>query len=296
MSVSFRIQAGAKCLTAVLALIALTACLAQAQPSGEAIQGVQPVTRTITFGIIPQQSAHKLARLWTPILERISQESGYKIAFTTAKNIPTFEQRLSEGQYDIAYINPYQYIRFHDTIGYQALVKAKNKLIKGIVVVQKDSPLKSLKELEGSEVAFPSPNAFAASILTRLAFKVSGTNIVPVYVSTHDSVYRNVATGRMKAGGGVLRTFHSVAPDVKDRLKILFTTKGYTPHAIAIHPEVPQDVAETLQKAFLNLDSDEAGGSLLKNLNIVGFESATDSDWDDVRSFDTNELQVQDLQ
>jgi phosphonate transport system substrate-binding protein len=295
MSASIRIQAGVTRLTGVLALIALTAWVAQAQPSEEEGQGT-PVMQTLTFGIIPQQSAQKLARLWTPILERISRESGVKIAFMTAKNIPTFEQRLSEGKYDIAYMNPYQYPRYHDMIGYLPLVKAKNKLIKGIVVVRNDSPLTSLEALKGSEVAFPSPNAFGASILTRFAFKASGTDIIPVYVSTHDSVYRNVAAGRIKAGGGVLRTFNSVAPEVKDRLKIIFTTKGYTPHAIAVLPEVPQEIAETIQKALINLESDEAGASLLKNLNIVGFEAATDSDWDDVRLFDINELQVQDLQ
>jgi phosphonate transport system substrate-binding protein len=295
MSASLRIQAGLTRLTGLLALVALTAWVAQAQPSGDKGQGT-PVMQTLTFGIIPQQSAKKLAKLWTPILERLSRESGVKIAFMTAKDIPTFEQRLSEGKYDIAYMNPYQYTLYHDTLGYLPLVKAKNKLIKGIVVVRKDSPVTSLEALNGSEVAFPSPNAFGASILTRLAFKASGTSIIPVYVSTHDSVYRNVAAGRIQAGGGVLRTLSSVAPEVKDRLKIIFTTKGYTPHAIAVLPEVPQEIAETIRKALMNLESDEAGVSLLKNLNIVGFEAATDSDWDDVRSFDINELQIQDLQ
>jgi len=58
-----------------------------------------------TFAVVPQQSASKLARLWTPILEKVGKEAGVILKFKTAPNIPTFEKRLVNSEYDFAYIN-----------------------------------------------------------------------------------------------------------------------------------------------------------------------------------------------
>ena len=49
--------------------------------------GQEPVD--LAFGIVPQQSAGKLAGLWTPILAYLSRKTGYAIHFKTAKDIPT---------------------------------------------------------------------------------------------------------------------------------------------------------------------------------------------------------------
>jgi len=151
-------------------------------------------------------------------------------------------------------------------------------------VVRKDSPLESPRELDGATLAFPAPAAFAASVLPRAYLKGEGIAFTPRYVSSHDSVYRTVAKGLYPAGGGVVRTFNNVDPDVRDQLRILWKTKGYTPHAFAAHPRVPADVVERLTRAMLAMDGDAEGRTLLKSLSTKGFESATDSDWDDVRA------------
>ena len=63
-------------------------------------------SKVITVGIVPQQSAARLAELWVPMLEYLSRHTGYKLEFKTAKDIPAFEARVLAGEYDIAYMNP----------------------------------------------------------------------------------------------------------------------------------------------------------------------------------------------
>jgi len=242
--------------------------------------------QTLTFGIVPQQSASQLAKLWIPILNYLSKKTGYKFQFKTAKNIPIFEKRVSQGEYDIAYMNPYHYTVYHDAPGYEAIAKAKNKRIKGIIVVPKDSNYSNLEELDGHKLAFPSPAAFAASILTRSEFTRRGIKFEEKYVSSHDSVYRNVASGRMSAGGGVIRTFKNIAPEVNNKLRILWITPGYTPHAIAVNPRIPTQVRKHIQQAMVDMDKDKEGKVLLKSIKIKGLEEAHNSDWDDVRKLD----------
>ena len=238
---------------------------------------------TLTFSVVPQQSASKLARLWTPILAYLSEKTGVKLQFTTAKNIPTFEKRLAEGRYDFAYMNPYHFTVFHRAPGYQAIARQKDKKIKGIVVVRKDSSLSNVSELSGENLAFPSPAAFAASVLPRAKLNRDNIHFQSSYVSSHDSVYLGVSRGVFPAGGGVMRTFNNTDPEVRKNLKVLWTTKTYTPHAIAAHPRVEQTTVERIRAALLGMNDDPDGKALLKTINFKGMQSASNKDWDDVR-------------
>ncbi|WP_413701199.1 phosphate/phosphite/phosphonate ABC transporter substrate-binding protein [Psychromonas sp. KJ10-10] len=150
---------------------------------------------SITFGVVPQQSAKVLATQWTPILEYISNESGISIVFSTAKDIPTFEKRLKLGEYDVAYMNPYHYVEFNQSTGYDAIAKQQSKTIMGVIVAKKDGNIKTIYDLDGMSLAFPAPVAFVATILPQAELKRLNISYTPTYVSSHDSVYLNVSRG-----------------------------------------------------------------------------------------------------
>ncbi len=240
-------------------------------------------SREYTFGIVPQQSSAKIARLWGPLIRKLSDDTGLTLKLVTAKDIPTFEDRLSRGEYDFAYMNPYHYTVFSKAPGYNALAKQKDKSIRGIIVVRKDSDAKTLADLSYSTLAFPSPAAFAASILTRAGLSSANVPFTPRYVSSHDSVYLAVARGLMPAGGGVVRTFNNTDPEIRDQLRIFWKTPKYTPHAFAAHPEVAANDYRKLQTALATLDDTEAGQALLAAINFKGIETAGNESWNDVR-------------
>ena len=239
---------------ALLLLAVLPAVKADTAP------GTSPV---ISFGIVPQQSAAKLARLWTPMLEDLSATTGYRIEFRTAPNIPEFERRVAKGEYDIAYMNPYHYTTFNQQPGYRAFARAKDKRLEGVVVVRADSDYQELKDLAGQTLAFPSPAAFAASIVTRATLQNRAIPFEPRYVASHDSVYRSVALGLYPAGGGVMRTFNNAEDDIRSQLRILWISPGYTPHAFAAHPSLDSGVVERIQSAMIGLEGSETGLSLI---------------------------------
>jgi phosphonate transport system substrate-binding protein len=244
----------------------------------------ETLTKNYSFGVVPQQSSLRLAKLWGPVFAFISKETGVKLQFKTAKNIPEFEKRLAEGGYDFAYMNPYHFTVFNRDPGYRAVAVRKDQPIKGIIVVRKDNAIQSLTELDGQTLAFPAPAAFAASILTRAQLSRDNVSFSAKYVSSHDSVYLGVAKGLFPAGGGVVRTFNNTSPEVKKQLKVLWTSAAFTPHAIAAHPRVNEDVYQLVQKALVAMKSDPKGKALLASLKLnKGLIVAVDSDWDDVR-------------
>lgn len=246
--------------------------------------------KELVFGIVPQQSAARLAEMWTPMINYISQQTGHQIRFATAKDIPTFERRVLAGEYDIVYMNPYHYTVFSQKPGYDAIAKQKNKQIKGLLVVPKSSAITELSQLQQARIAFPSPAAFAASVLPRAELRRQGVDFEPVYVSSHDSVYLNVSRGFFPAGGGIKRTFNAVDSAVSDNLRILWQTKGYTPHALAIHPK-HHALKPVLNQALMALNKSDAAQSIYQSVGFKhGWELAQDSDWDDVRQLDIHLL------
>ncbi len=216
-------------------------------------------------------------------MAKVSALTGLKIRFATAPNIPEFEKRLAAGDYDLAYMNPYHFTVFNQSPGYKAIAHAKDKRIKGILVVSKSDGINTLKDLEGKDVAFPAPAAFAATLLTQAALKNQGVTFTPHYVGSHDSSYLAVSDGLFSAGGGIVRTLNAAPDTTTKNLDVLLKTKGYTPHAVATHPSMSEDARLRLQEAFVMLSETPEGSQALEKLKIKGFQSAQDADWDDVR-------------
>jgi phosphonate transport system substrate-binding protein len=262
----------------------LLVLLLGATPVCPAAEETDAQLQVFSFGVVPQQSASKLARLWAPLLAYLGNKAGMELKFRTAPDIPEFERRVAEGEYDFAYMNPYHYTVFSQVPGYRAFAKAKGQLLKGILVVRADSEIHDPRELEGATLVFPAPAAFAASVLPRAYLAQEGIAFTPKFVSSHDSVYLAVAKGLYPAGGGVVRTLDGLEPELKAQLRILWTTKGYTPHAFAAHPRLPPEAVQRLVRAMQGASEDEEGRELLAALSMQGFEQAEDSDWDDVRS------------
>ncbi|WP_298939988.1 phosphate/phosphite/phosphonate ABC transporter substrate-binding protein [uncultured Psychromonas sp.] len=246
--------------------------------------------KTLVFGVVPQQSATKLATIWIPLLQFVSEKSGVNLKFATAPDIPTFERRLANGDYDIAYMNPYHYVVLNKEVGFKALVHEKDKRIKGVIVANKNSVIDKLEDLSEETIAFPAPASFAATLIPKANLIKKDINFNYQYVNSHDAVYRNIAEGRFVAGGGIIRTFNALPESVRNELKIIWTSDNYTPHAIATYPSVNEATRQKLVAAFLAVENAEHRVELLAPLAMKGFVKANCDDWDDVRDLNINFL------
>ena len=88
-----------------------------------------------------------------------------------------------------------------------------------------------------------------------------------------------------------MRTFRNMDSDIRDQLKILWTTDGYTPHAIAANAKLSPEINARVQSALVAMEQTEEGRRLLESIKIKGFEAARSEDWDDVRALNIHLLQ-----
>jgi phosphonate transport system substrate-binding protein len=146
--------------------------------------------------------------------------------------------------------------------------------------VRRDSKASSPAELDGATIAFPSPNAFGASLYMRalLAEQVR-IRFTPVYRSTHSNVFRHVINGQAQAGGVIRQTLEREPPEVREQLRILYETPPAFPHPVVVHPRVPAKLREALQQAFIALGSRADAAPLLDGIQIPVPVKATYADY-----------------
>jgi phosphonate transport system substrate-binding protein len=187
-------------------------------------------------------------------------------------------------------MNPY--LVLENPQGYIPLVRDAVPVF-GILVVRKDSPIRSPADLEGATIAFPAPNAIGASLLIRAEltrkFKI---HFNPTYVKSHTATYLSVVQGLAAAGGGVQKTLDEQQESVRDQLRIVHTTRPFLTHPVAAHPRVPADVREAVRAAFLAMAASPEGAQLLRDVPMARAIQTSARDYEPLRELSLGDFFV----
>jgi phosphonate transport system substrate-binding protein len=249
-----------------------------------------PPQTVYRFGVVPQFEHRKLYRIWIPILQKLEADTGLRFELIGSRQIPSFEQDFLSGMFDFAYMNPYHIVAANNQQGYLPLVRDGSRKLQGIVVVRKDSPIQSIRELRGQLIAFPSANALGASLLPRSELhRLHKIQVKPKYVKTHTSVYLHVVQRLAKAGGGVESTLQRQKPEIRDSLRILYRTRGVNPHPIVAHPRVPAAHFKLVQEALIAMGKREKDRELLAKIPMRTVVEANLNHYSEVRKMKIEE-------
>ena len=247
----------------VLPILIITSGSAHATCLGDT--AVKPIKAYI----VPQLTASQTYTLWSPVLDRIGKGAQLCFDLVVPATIPQFEADLANGRPDFVFMNPYHVVMKWREHQYVPLVASSDPLF-GVLAVKKNSKHASLQDLSNGKIAFPAPNAFAASLLIRSLLDKSGIQFEPIYVKTHSNVYRSVARGDIAvAGGGIESTLSAEPSELKDELRVLAETKRYTSHPFAANARIPKLTQERVQTAFLNLAKTPDGAELLSRIQMA---------------------------
>jgi phosphonate transport system substrate-binding protein len=218
--------------------------------------------------IVPQLTASQTYTRWGPLLDQIGKNMEQCFDLIVPVSIPQFEADLANGRPDFVFMNPYHMAMKWRNHQYIPLV-ASSEPIFGVITVRRDSKQNALKDLSGSKIGFPAPNAFAASLLIRSMLDSNGIAFEPDYLKTHSNVYRSVARGAVTAGGGIHATLSAEPAELQDELRILAETKRYTAHPFSASARVPEAIQQRVQAAFLNLAKTKEGAELLNRIQLT---------------------------
>ena len=235
--------------------------------------------KTLKIGIVPQFEQRQLFRNWKPLIDELEVLTGFKFEMVGSAKIPIFEKQFNQGIYDLAYMNPYHVLKANASQGYIPLIRDSEKL-NGILVVNKNSNINSIKQLSNETIAFPSPNALGASMMIRsILTETFQLKFASKYVQTHSSVFLHVAKNLVSAGGGVNKTFNGIPSVLKDTLKVIYTSQDIVSHPLVIHPRVPLAKRKNIERALHELFNSKKGKQLYKRIPMSNVVKATMKDY-----------------
>jgi len=231
--------------------------------------GEQSAQKSYSVYLIPRMPATTLYHDWAPFLERLGKEKSLCFVLHIPSDFTEFEQAILSGKPDFVLLNPFHQVTVWRKPGYVPLVRDQQLGLAGVLIVRKDSNLRDIQQLEGATVAFPAPNAYAASLLIRALLAQKNIPITADYVGSHNNVYRAVALGGAMAGGGANTTLKQEPLELQAQLRVLFSTPNFVQHPFSSHPRIPPNVREKVIAGFLNIATDPAGRELLKAIQIA---------------------------
>lgn len=227
------------------------------------------LAKTYTIGIVPQLPKEYTQKNWGPFIHQVKKLSGVDIKIHLFASFNDFESAFTKGEPDFVYLNPYHQLIADKEQGYIPLIRDDSNKLTGILVVGKNSNIDNIQQLNHEKVAFPSPLAFGASLYMRAALLKQGVEVDPIYVKSHNNVYRSVVLGRAIAGGGVNTTFLNESEQIRHELKVIFKLPGVPSHPISVHPRVEKSIQQAFIKACMEMYKSAQGRTLLKAVHIT---------------------------
>jgi len=147
-----------------------------------------------------------------------------------------------------------------------------------IILVKKDSGVKSLADLKGKVIAFDEPHSTSAHILPRMLLAEEKLKLVHIispdrrgkpdvvsYVHTSDgNSSRLLVAGQVDAAATSERELKELRPEIQDRLKVIARSQSVPRLLISIRKDLDPKVVAALRGILVNMDKDPGGHVAMK--------------------------------
>jgi phosphonate transport system substrate-binding protein len=244
--------------------------------------------------VVNQRSPVLHAQYWNPILRYVAEKSGVHLQLKLAKTAPEHSAMIGRGEFDFIYSN-HNFTPANDAQGYRVIARPMEEAIRGQIVVPAESPVQSLRELDGREMVFPSRAAFVGYYVPMDALVRAGVHVQPHFAGNQEGAMGQLKAGRVVAAAVNSQVMRDYAEREKFAYRIIWSSEPYLNIPILAHPSVPKDKVNAVRKALVGMSKDAEGqkilaqsGELVKQPPPYGFVASDDREFENIRRFHRN--------
>lgn len=245
------------------------------------------------IGIHPLHNPKRLFEVYGPIVDFLNAnmpEANFTLE--ASRNYEEFDKKLYSGHFDFAMPNPYQTVNSLKH-GYRVFGKmADDDDFRGIILVRRDSGIKTVADLKGKAVSYPAPTALAATMMPQYYLHTHGIDInhdiENRYVGSQESSIINVLRGHVAAGATwpvPWKTFSKENPQLASQLEVKWQTEPLQNNGWVVRKDLPTQVADKFATLLFNLDQHQQGREMLARIPVTRFEPANDASYEAVQAF-----------
>jgi phosphonate transport system substrate-binding protein len=231
------------------------------------------------------------AQYWNPILRYVGEKSGVHLQLKLPRTAPEHSEMIGRGEFDFIYSN-HNFTLTNDKVGYSVIARPVEEAIRSQIVVPADSPVQSLREIDGREVVFPSRAAFVGYYVPMDALLRAGIHVRPLFAGNQEGAMGQLKAGRVIAAAVNDLVMRDYAEREKFSYRVVWSSEPYLNIPISAHPSVPKDTVRAVRDALVGMSKDPQGrkilaqsGELVKQRPPYGFVASNDREFDNIRRF-----------
>jgi phosphonate transport system substrate-binding protein len=244
---------------------------------------------SLTFGVVSQRSPILTAQYWNPILRYVSAKSGVPLELRLTRTSQEHAEQVARGALDFIYSN-HHFAPENARAGYRVIARPAQAAVTGQIVVLADSPIRSLDDLHGGEVAFPSKAAFFGYNLPRDALARRGIVVQARFAGNQEGAMAQLKAGRAIAAGVHSQVMREFARREGVEYRVLWNSAPFHNLPVCAAASVPAAAVQAVRDALIGMANDPVGARVLAESAALtreeppfGFVAATDADYTNLR-------------
>jgi phosphate/phosphite/phosphonate ABC transporter binding protein len=253
---------------------------------------------TLTFGMQPQWSREQMQKLFGPLMEYLSRQTGHEFRLRVTEDYGALLDEMNSGMIDVAKFSPYGYVLAKKTSGVRIFATELTwgrPWYRGFIIARKDRKYRNIEDLQGKSFCYTDPNStsgfiYPRALLIERGFDPNAFFREVRYAGSHDLCIRGVSGGNVDAGA----TWDVALDDMSesklfgvdgDELMVLHKTERIPNDAYAARPGLDEAVVQQIQQALMALSRDKKrlGDVIDWKTRIDGFVAGEDAAYEVVR-------------
>lgn len=293
---------------ALLAMSTVTA-FAVAPTSADAAKKVSLKELNVQF--VPSSQADTIQAKAKPLEKLLKKQLGIPVHVTISTDYNTIVEAMGSEKVDMGFLPPDAYVQAHKQYKAKVILQSErygindkkndgsntDKLVsyyRAMVLVKKDSKIKSIKDLKGKKIAVQDTTSDSGYLFPAVDLYNKGVNIFKggtqlVTVKGHDQGVLSVLNGDTDAAfifDDARNIVKSDNPNVFKETKALMLSSKIPNDTIALRKGVSKKDAKTIQKAMIKVSKTEKGKKILNDVySWAGVAKSKDANFKVVRQY-----------
>jgi phosphonate transport system substrate-binding protein len=293
------------CLMVFFALMLTTAVYAGGSSEGDINPDVLEVQ------LIPSRDATYLDAQRLPLQELLTEEMGMKVNVTVATDYNALIEGMASEQIHVGLLATTAYVLAADEGAAEAILKSlrydvddKGQLLKdkplvsgykSQLIADKDSGIKSVKDLKGRKIAIASFTSTSGFVWPANLLADNGldpeSDVEWINTGGHDNAVLAVYNGEADAAftfkdARNLFEKESFFDDLMNKVQLITNTSLIPNDTISVIPRLNKDLKKKVKNAFIAIGKSEKGLEIVRGIyNHEGYAETKDSDYDEVRVY-----------
>lgn len=243
-----------------------------------------------SFSPVNQFDINLTAAYWNPIIAYVSDKSGVKLNLKIGRTSADTTSYVLAKEVEFIFTN-HLFSPERDQLGWKVVARRQTPPLVGQIVVPADSPITTLNQLAGKEMAFAGKEAFIGYKVPFAHLLSKKVEVKPVFAGNQNAAFAQLFSGKVAAVGSNSQLVEGYSKREGKSFRVLWSSEQYQDLALMASGKVPEKDIKAVVNAFTGMVKDPRGRDILlqaareTGLPDAFFIPATNADYATYRKF-----------